>query len=140
MTESNAPLLLADQLTAQAQSSEPLNFRQPPHNIDAEQALLGAILVNNEALDRVSGFLDALHFYEPIHQEIFDVTAKLIQAGKQATPITLRTFFENAEPIAQDLTVPQYLGRLAASATTIIRKSTATGMARHSARESAPLR
>ncbi|MGI9422830.1 MAG: replicative DNA helicase [Hyphomicrobiaceae bacterium] len=120
MTDSATPLMLADQLKAQAQSSEPLSFRQPPHNIDAEQALLGAILVNNESLDRVSGFLDTLHFYEPIHQEIYEVAAKLIQAGKQATPITLRTFFENAEPIAEDLTVPQYLGRLAASATTII--------------------
>ena len=120
MTETNAPLLLADQLKAQARSDEPLDYRQPPHNIDAEQALLGAILVNNEALDRVSGFLDAQHFYEPIHQEIFETAAKLIQSGKQATPITLRTFFETSEPISHDLTVPQYLARLAASATTII--------------------
>ena len=120
MTENNAPLLLADQLKAQAQSDEPLDYRQPPHNIDAEQALLGAILVNNEALDRVSSFLDAQHFYEPVHQEIFETASKLIQSGKQATPITLRTFFETAEPISNDLTVPQYLARLAASATTII--------------------
>jgi len=48
------------------------------------------------------------------------VLGKLIQAGKQATPITLRTFFESAEPIEQGLTVPQYLGRLAVNATTII--------------------
>lgn len=112
--------MLADQLKEQARADEPTDYRQAPHNIDAEQALLGAILVNNEALDRVSGFLDGSHFYEPIHQEIFEVTAKLIQAGKQATPITLRTFFETAEPIDHDLTVPQYLARLAASATTII--------------------
>ena len=46
--------------------------------------------------------------------------SKLIASGKQATPITLRTFFENAEPIDATLTVPQYLGRLAANATTII--------------------
>ncbi|HUS96534.1 MAG TPA: replicative DNA helicase, partial [Hyphomicrobiaceae bacterium] len=111
---------LAEQLKAQAGASEPLPIRNVPHNIEAEQALLGAILVNNEALDRVSQFLDAHHFYEPIHQEIFEVTSKLIQAGKQATPITLRTFFENAEPIDSDMTVPQYLARLAASATTII--------------------
>ena len=120
MVEQNTLLSFADQLKAQAASDEPLEFRQPPHNIDAEQALLGAILVNNEALDRVSGFLDGSHFYEPIHREIFEVASKLIQAGKQATPITLRTFFENAAPIDDELTVPQSLVRLAASATTII--------------------
>ncbi len=120
MTQEASSLTRSEQLNAQAQSDEPLSYRQPPHNIDAEQGLLGAILVNNEALDRVSGFLDAAHFYEPLHQEIFDIASKLIQAGKQATPITLRTFFENAEPIAEDLTVPQYLVRLAANAATII--------------------
>ena len=120
MNETTPPLMLADQLKEQASADGPTEYRQAPHNIDAEQALLGAILVNNEALDRVSGFLDATHFYEPIHQEIYEIAAKLIQAGKQATPITLRTFFESAEPIDHDLTVPQYLARLAASATTII--------------------
>ena len=48
------------------------------------------------------------------------MATKLIQAGKHANPVTLKTFFENAEPIDQHMTVPQYLGRLAASATTII--------------------
>jgi replicative DNA helicase len=112
--------LLSDKLKAQAAAKEPLSFRQPPHNIEAEQALLGAILVNNEAMDRVTGFLEPHHFYDPLHQQIFDVAGKLIHAGKQATPITLRTFFENIEPIDSHLTVPQYLGRLAANATTII--------------------
>ena len=95
-------------------------FRTAPHNIEAEQALLGAILVNNEAHDRVSTFLRTEHFYDPLHASIYDTAGKLIAAGKQATPITLRTFFETAEPIDQNLTVPQYLGRLAANATTII--------------------
>jgi replicative DNA helicase len=115
-----AATTLSDKLTAQAHADEPLKFRQVPHNIEAEQALLGAILVNNEAMDRVSSFLQPDHFYEPIHQQIYEVAAKLIQAGKQATPITLRTFFERAEPISPNLTVPQYLGTLAANATTII--------------------
>ena len=111
---------LSEQLHAQAAADEPLNFRQPPHNIDAEQALLGAILINNEAMDRVAGFLEAHHFYEPIHQKIYEVAGKLIGAGKQATPITLRTFFESDEPIEDDLTIPQYLVRLAAGAATIL--------------------
>jgi replicative DNA helicase len=119
MKQANA-LTLSDRLHAQAQASEPLNFRQPPHNIDAEQALLGAILVNNEAMDRVTGFLKKEHYYDPIHAQIFEIAGKLIQAGKQATPVTMRTFFENAEPIDSHMTVPQYLGRLAANATSII--------------------
>jgi replicative DNA helicase len=118
--QSSQALTLSDRLHAQARADEPLHFRQPPHNIDAEQALLGAILVNNEALDRVSGFLKIEHFYDPIHGQIFEIASKLIQAGKQATPVTMRTFFENAEPIDSHMTVPQYLGRLAANATTII--------------------
>jgi replicative DNA helicase len=120
MTQTAPSPFLADQLRAQADADAPLAIRNPPHNIEAEQALLGAILVNNEALDRVSQFLEPQHFYEPIHQEIYEVTSKLIQAGKQATPITLRTFFENAEPIDKTLTVAQYLARLAANATTVI--------------------
>jgi replicative DNA helicase len=103
-----------------AASPDALPFRAAPHNLEAEQALLGAILVNNEAHDRVSGFLEPHHFYDPLHQQIYETAAKLIATGKQATPITLKTFFENAEPIDATLTVPQYLGRLAANATTII--------------------
>src|SRR5499427_8058765 len=95
-------------------------YRQPPYSLEAEQALLGAILVNNEAHDRVSGFLEAHHFYDPLHQQIYATLSKLIASGKQATPITLKTFFESAEPIDAGLTVPQYLGRLAANAATII--------------------
>ncbi|MCK5550384.1 MAG: replicative DNA helicase, partial [Hyphomicrobiaceae bacterium] len=112
--------LISDRLKAAPAADESLPFRQAPHNLEAEQALLGAILVNNEAMDRVSSFLEPQHFFDPLHQQIFDTTSKLIHAGKQATPITLRTFFENAEPISPTLTVPQYLGTLAATATTII--------------------
>ena len=63
-----------------------------PHNIEAEQALLGAILVNNEALYRVSDFLEPVHFFEPIHQQIYDIARSLIRTGKLASPITLKTF------------------------------------------------
>lgn len=101
-------------------SPDTLPFRAAPHNLEAEQALLGAILVNNEALDRVSGFLESHHFFDPLHQQIYETAAKLIAGGKQATPITLKTFFETAEPIDASQTVPQYLGRLATNAATII--------------------
>src|SRR5512141_2690541 len=94
-------------------------FRAPPHTLEAEQALLGAILVNNEAIDRVSSFLKPTHFYDALHARLYEAAAKLILGGKRATPITLKTFFQAEEPVG-DLTVPQYLGRLAANATTII--------------------
>jgi len=98
--------------------AEPM-FRAPPHNIEAEQALLGAILVNNEAFYRVSDFLEPKHFLETIHQRIFELAGSLIRAGKLATPVTLKTFLPVDLDIA-GLTVNQYLARLAAEATTII--------------------
>jgi len=116
----NPAILATEKLKQAASVNEPLTFRQAPHNLEAEQALLGAILVNNEALDRVSGFLSPDHFYDPLHGRIFETLATLIHAGKTATPITVKTFFENAEPIDSNMSVPQYLGRLAANATTII--------------------
>ena len=94
-------------------------FREAPHNLEAEQALLGAILVNNEAIDRVSTFLKPGHFYDALHARIYEAASKLILSGKRATPITLKTFFQ-ADPPVGELPVPQYLGRLAANATTII--------------------
>ena len=98
---------------------EELPFRMAPHNIQAEQELLGAILVNNEAADRVSDFLKEEHFFDPLHARIFDTCQRLIQSGKQATPVTLKTYFDNEEPI-DNLTVPQYLSRLMTGATSII--------------------
>ncbi|HSD91467.1 MAG TPA: replicative DNA helicase [Methyloceanibacter sp.] len=94
-------------------------FREAPHNLEAEQALLGAILVNNEAIDRVSTFLKSGHFFDGLHARIYEIASKLILSGKRATPITLKSFFQ-ADPPVGELPVPQYLGRLAANATTII--------------------
>ena len=93
-------------------------FRTAPHNIEAEQALLGAILVNNDAFYRVSDFLDPEHFSEELHRRIFEIAQSLIRAGKLATPITLKTFLGDAD--LGGMTVSQYLARLAAEATTII--------------------
>ena len=94
-------------------------YRSAPHNIEAEQALLGALLVNNESYYRVSDFLEAAHFYEPIHQQIFDIASQLIRAGKVASPVTLKTFLPADFDIG-GLNASQYLARLAAEATTVI--------------------
>src|SRR3981081_1389460 len=106
--------------TARKQPGEPAPpYRAAPHNIEAEQALLGAILVNNEALYRVTDFLEPQHFFEPIHRQIYDIARTLIRTGKVASPITLKTFLPADLDIA-GLTLAQYLARLAAEATPII--------------------
>jgi replicative DNA helicase len=84
-----------------------------PHNIEAEQSLLGAILINNEALQRVIAFLQPEHFFEPIHKQVYDVARTLIGAGKVANPVTLKTFLP--ADIA-GLPFGKYLARLAAEA------------------------
>lgn len=94
-------------------------YRQQPHNIEAEQALLGAILVNNEAFYRVSDFLEPRHFHEPIHQRVYETIASLVRVGKIATPVTLKTFLP-ADVDLGGMTVSQYLARLAAEATSVI--------------------
>ena len=105
-------------LRKQVDAPAPL-FRSAPHNIEAEQALLGAILVNNEAFYRVSDFLNPEHFFEPIHQKVYQIARDLIRAGKIATPVTLKTFLDANVDIG-GMTLGQYLARLAAEATTII--------------------
>jgi len=104
---------------ARQQSNQEAAYRLAPHNIEAEQALLGAILVNNDAFYRVSDFLKPEHFYESIHAQIYSVAGDMIRATKRANPITIKTFLPAEEKIG-DITVTQYLARLAAEATTII--------------------
>ncbi|MBD0415799.1 replicative DNA helicase [Oryzicola mucosus] len=94
-------------------------YREAPNNIEAEQALLGAMLVNNDAFYRVSDFLKPTHFYEPLHRRIFEIASELIRMGKMANPVTLKTFLPADEKVG-DMTVPQYLARLAAEAVTVI--------------------
>ncbi|WP_441235586.1 replicative DNA helicase [Bradyrhizobium sp. 930_D9_N1_4] len=94
-------------------------YRSAPHNIEAEQSLLGAILVNNDAFYRVSDFLEPKHYFEPLHQTIYETASSLIRMGKIATPVTLKTFLP-ADTDVGGMTIGQYLARLAAEATTII--------------------
>ena len=93
--------------------------RSPPQNLEAEQALLGAILSNNDAADRVSQFLGPEHFSEAVHARIYEAATTLIRMGKLASAVTLKTHFEN-DLTLKEIGGPAYLARLAASATTII--------------------
>ncbi|HEV2900531.1 MAG TPA: replicative DNA helicase [Pseudaminobacter sp.] len=99
-------------------AEQPL-YREAPNNIEAEQALLGAILVNNDAFYRVSDFLKSGHFYEPLHRKIYEVSAELIRMGKMANPVTIKTFLPADEKVG-DMTVAHYLARLAAEAVNVI--------------------
>ncbi|UJW85719.1 replicative DNA helicase [Devosia sp. SL43] len=103
---------------ARLHPAEDKSFRLAPHNVEAEQALLGAILLNNDAFYRVSDFLESVHFYEPIHREIYEVAGKIIRAGKSADPTTIKTHLP--DQLLPDITMAQYLAKLAAEATTVL--------------------
>jgi replicative DNA helicase len=93
--------------------------RVAPHNIEEEQALLGAILINNDAFYRVQDFLEPKHFFEPIHGQIFELMGRFIRLNKVVNTVTLRTYLP-ADLNVAGLKLDQYLARLAANATTII--------------------
>lgn len=88
-------------------------------NLEAEQALLGAMLVNNEAFDKVNGMIRDDHFYEPVHQRIYKTIADGINRGEMIDPIRVKHIFENDDGL-KDVGGPKYLVRLAGSAATII--------------------
>jgi replicative DNA helicase len=77
----------------------PTPYRSAPNNIEAEQALLGAILVNNDAFYRVSDFLKPQHFQEPLHRKIYEVAGDLIRLNKTANPVTMKTFLPAEEKV-----------------------------------------
>ncbi|MEO1066435.1 MAG: replicative DNA helicase [Pseudomonadota bacterium] len=108
----------SDFAPASLENSAP-DYRSAPANIEVEQALLGAILVNNNAYERVSDFLLPDHFYEPIHRMIYEVAGQIIAADKIANPITIKTYLPADQQVGE-ITLVQYLARLAAEATTII--------------------
>jgi replicative DNA helicase len=93
--------------------------RTPPHNFEAEQALLGAILMNNRALERVSEFLRAEHFADPVHGRIYEACLGLTGRNQIATPVTLKTYLANDSGL-KELGGDGYLVRLAGAAATII--------------------
>jgi replicative DNA helicase len=89
-----------------------------PHNIEAEQALLGALMVNNDVYDRISNLVQERHFYDPVHGRIFAVAEARIQKNALASPVTLKAFFEDDEGLAE-LGGPAYLARLAGAAISV---------------------
>ncbi len=99
-----------------------LKVRTPPQNIEAEQAVLGAILVNNTTFEKISELLRPDHFYNPVHQRIYAAISTLIGRGQIADPNTLRGFFEN-DPALAEVGGARYLMELAAGVVTVINAS-----------------
>ena len=94
-------------------------YREPPHNLEAEQALLGAILANNGAYEKVGEYLQSDHFADPVHGRIYRACGQLIERGQIANPVTLKPIFDSDEDLAE-VGGAQYLVSLAASVVTII--------------------
>jgi replicative DNA helicase len=86
-----------------------------PHNVEAEQQLLGAILTNNDVYDRISSLIKAEHFFDPVHQRIFEICAARIQKNALASPVTIKAFMEDDAGL-KELGGAGYLVRIAGAA------------------------
>ncbi len=85
------------------------NFRELPNNIEAEQSVIGSILVTNEIFDEINTIISNVNFYDPMHQKIFNAIENMIYKGMLANPITLKNFFENEK---DELNIPEYLVKI----------------------------
>ena len=95
------------------------DYRQMPHDEDAEQALLGALLINNELLHRIGDLLTPEHFHIPVHGRIFEAAGRLVDKAQLANPITLKAYFGDDEALAE-VGGGRYLARLAERAAIVI--------------------
>ena len=92
------------------------NFKELPNNIEAEQSVLGSILLSNEIFDEINTIISSKNFYDPMHQKIFAAIENLIFKGMLANPITLKNYFENEK---DDLNVPEYLVKVTKFSTSV---------------------
>jgi replicative DNA helicase len=106
-------------LEARTQGSAGETIPEPVHNLEAEMALLGAILVSNAAFHRVADFLRPEHFAQGVHARIYQAIATLVSRGEVANPVTLKKLFDQDQALAE-IGGSAYLVRLATSAVTIV--------------------
>lgn len=100
------------QIVSGPNAEEP-EYRLLPHNLDAEQGLLGMLLVDNRHMEKVSELIKGTHFYHQVHGRIYDAIYTIIERGQSASPITLKGYFEKDEGL-KDVGGAKYLGELAA--------------------------
>ncbi len=91
-------------------------FKELPNNIEAEQAVIGSILVSNDIFDEINTIISSINFYDPMHQKIFEAVESLIYKGMLANPITLKNYFENEK---DDLNIPEYLIKITKFSTSV---------------------
>jgi len=91
-------------------------FKELPNNIEAEQAVIGSILVSNDIFDEISTIISSINFYDPMHQKIYVAIESLVYKGMLANPITLKNYFEDEK---DDLNVPEYLVKITKFSTTV---------------------
>ena len=104
-------------IAPQPEPSERL--RMVPFDVETEQALLGAILINNDAYERVSSFLQPEHFHEPMHQRIYEAAGRVIRKGQLASPVTLRPYF-SLDAAMKDVGGADYLAEIVRFAPAVI--------------------
>ncbi|MDC3068960.1 replicative DNA helicase [Candidatus Pelagibacter sp.] len=92
------------------------NFKELPNNIEAEQSVIGSILVTNEIFDEINTIISNTNFYDPMHQKIFNAIENMIYKGMLANPITLKNYFENEK---DELNIPEYLVKITKFSTSI---------------------
>ncbi|MEM7171227.1 MAG: DnaB-like helicase N-terminal domain-containing protein, partial [Pseudomonadota bacterium] len=113
----NGPPIAAVPLTEAEETAA--SYREPPVNFEAEQALLGAILANNAAYEKVSDFLRSEHFADQVHARLFDACGKLIERGQIANAIQLKNLFDREDGLAE-VGGAKYLATLQSTFVTII--------------------
>ena len=92
------------------------NFDELPNNIEAEQSVIGTLLVSNEIFDEINIIVSSKNFYDPMHQKIFSAIENLIYKGMLANPITLKNYFENEK---DDINIPDYLVKITKFSTSL---------------------
>ena len=85
------------------------NFKELPNNIEAEQSVIGSILVTNEIFDDINVIISSANFFDPMHQKIFSAIESLIYKGMLANPITLKSYFEDDQ---DEINIPEYLVKI----------------------------
>ena len=91
-------------------------FKELPNNIEAEQSVIGSILVTNEIFDELNTIISSINFYDPMHQKIFNAIENLIYKGMLANPITLKNYFNDEK---DDLDIPEYLVKITKFSTSV---------------------
>jgi replicative DNA helicase len=98
-------------------------FKELPNNIEAEQAVIGSLLVNNEIFDEISVILDGDKkndfgdkFYDPMHQKIYNAIESMVFRGMLANPITLKNYFEDEK---DEINISEYLVKITKFSTSV---------------------